>query len=238
MHVVRLRRALFVGALVVLTQGISAHATTNHATTNTTTRIAGLYATGEGGKKGRADLHYELIEAPRCSFSEAYIACQTPWSWVWAPPGSAWISPYKNARHDAPAGDYVYRLTFDLVDGCGNALDPLTASFSSHFAADDAVDIFLNGNLIASSPGCSRVPSYSRLYCFGADSGFVEGLNALDFVVHNRGCRKSPTGLLVTDFCSRGTHLPQPVPEPGTGTILGLGLITMVAARLRSNRAR
>ena len=202
------------------------------------TKIAGLYATGEGGKKGRPDLHYELIESPRCSFAEAFIANQAPWSWAWAPPGSAWISPYKNAKTPAPAGDYVYRLTFDLVDSVGNALDPLTAYISGRFAADDSVKVFLNGNLIASTPGCSWYSGYHHLYSFRADSGFVEGLNALDFEVHNRGCGKSPTGLLVTGFCSKGTPVCKPVPEPGTGTLLGLGLAMLGVRRLRSHHNR
>ena len=78
---------------------------------------------------------------------------------------SSWVS-FTNVSSSAPAGVYVYRLTFDLP--CTNG-----ASINGRFMADDTARIVLNGTPTAATPtsdatkapadGATRAPPAMRL---------------------------------------------------------------------------
>jgi hypothetical protein len=179
------KSALFVGALMFFLQVFSVQATT--------TNIAGLWASGAGGTAGLPDLHYQLMQKPSGAPTSALITSLIPSSWMIAPTGSRWLSPVANANVAAPIGLYVYRLTFNLVDSGGHALDPSTASFTGHFAGDDDVTILFNGHAVSSTADSSS-GDYGHLFSFTVNSGFVAGLNTLDFDVQNvmPGCSTPP----------------------------------------------
>ncbi|MBI2925809.1 MAG: immunoglobulin domain-containing protein, partial [Verrucomicrobia bacterium] len=122
----------------------------------------------------------------------------------WLPngPTSKWIAPQPDqtccgqkvgegtgAGGNEP-GDYVYRISFDLT-----GFDLGTVKISGQWAVDsEGTDIKINGtstgNKIAPFP---PQPSESW-HPFTITSGFVDGVNTLDFVV-NRSSGKYPTGL-------------------------------------------
>jgi hypothetical protein len=125
-------------------------------------------------------------------------------------------------------GIYVYRTTFIL-----GPLIPQTAVLTGLWSTDNAgVDIPING--ISTGFTTSVVQFQTGFASFNITSGFVRGMNALDFVVNNGGAgfdRYSPTGLRVE---ISGTA--DRVPEPSTVALLGIGILGLVGCGWRRGR--
>jgi hypothetical protein len=101
--------------------------------------------------------------------------------------GDKWIGPQSTATlSSAAAGVYRYRTTFDLT-----GFDPTTAYIAGNYYAADQCEIFLNGKSVALSAN----PQFSTSDAFALTSGFIAGVNTLDFVVTNS--QVGPTGLRV-----------------------------------------
>ncbi|MTV36175.1 PEP-CTERM sorting domain-containing protein [Duganella radicis] len=184
--------------------------------------ITGLYNTGLG-QSGSADAHYSLSSAVS---STPIITYDSVWpvdgTWLNNTGVSRWITPTASqaASLDAAAdGIYTYSLSFDL-----SGYNAASAVFAGRVAADNAVAVKLNGAEIGSAVG------FQSWYDFGANSGFVAGVNTLEFVVTNyRLGAGNPTGLRVEFDSSSVTA----VPEPETYAMLlgGLALVGAVARR-------
>ncbi len=191
--------------------------------------IPGLYNTGVDNlgvtlADGAIDPHYLLISSVDSSFpgpdavvvNAGYpIAPNGPW--VANDSQSKWISPRADGGTE-PNGLYTYELTFDLT-----GLDPTNAHITGMASADDAVSVSLNGGAAQTLPG-----TYTSYSPFAFDSGFVAGVNTVDFQVAN--LYGYPTGLRVD---IQGTD----VPEPGAYALLG-GLGVTGLGLLRRRRSR
>jgi hypothetical protein len=70
-------------------------------------------------------------------------------------------------------------------------MDPANAVLSGQCAADDSAVVELNGKVIGS---CATFTAWSP---FATSTGFVSGVNTLNFVVTNLGSTATPTGLRV-----------------------------------------
>ncbi len=178
---------------------------------------------------GAIDPHYTLVSSPDPGFPgpNAFVAQQGGWVWGYWVPDSAtskWISPATNpsATQYPLTGNYVYQTTFDLT-----GLDPSTAQISGIWTTDNAgVDIILNGTSLGyTTPDAAFAHFDGTHYAFTILSGFVDGENILQFVVHNDGTPRSPTGLRVE---LSGSADPE-VPEPATLALAGLGLLAGAA---------
>lgn len=128
---------------------------------------------------------------------------------------------YDNARldwiADTPSGShggvgnwtfFVFRQTFDLT-----GYDAATARLTIRWAADDSGEIgadrgswipafTLNGGSFVNYPGSTpdhRIPTYSYCDWFTVSSGFVAGLNTIDFYVEGNG-QTDGFGLQVQSF--------------------------------------
>jgi hypothetical protein len=128
---------------------------------------------------------------------------------------------YDNARldwiADTPSGShggvgnwtfFVFRQTFDLT-----GYDAATARLTIRWAADDSGEIgadrgswipaySLNGGSFVNYPGSTpehRIPTYSYCDWFTVSSGFVAGLNTIDFYVEGNG-QTDGFGLQVQSF--------------------------------------
>ncbi|MBX7044281.1 MAG: hypothetical protein K1X86_00465 [Ignavibacteria bacterium] len=160
--------------------------------------IAGLYNTGMDDYNnlladGETDSHYQLIQSSDSKFpgpaSKVILSNEFPIG-NWFPNGdkSKWISPRTDAGKWNEAGVYIYRIYFDLTGH-----DLKSTIIKGGWSTDnDGVDILINGQ----STGY-KTPYEAfgwGLFPFEIKSGFVEGINTLDFVVNNGF---APTGLRV-----------------------------------------
>lgn len=201
--------------------------------------IPGLFDTGldAGGNPlpdGSVDPHYSLIQAPPdlglgpgafVALSDRYPLSNYQ-MWIPNSSSSKWIAPQADQQAfvegNNVAGTYIYQLTFDLT-----GYDPASASISGLWATDNpGQDILINGlsTGITHTDGAQGY-SFQFFSSFTITSGFVAGLNNLDFVVYNTplppdipGWYSNPTGLRVE---LSGTV--DPVPEPPSLTLLALG---------------
>jgi hypothetical protein len=134
---------------------------------------------------------------------------------------SAWIGPNNDTSLNGPTGLYDYQTTFDLT-----GLDPLSAFLTGQWAADnEGVDILINGVSTANTAG-----GFTAWSPFTISSGFVSGVNTLDFLVNNDG---GPTGLRV-ELSGTADSL-SGVPEPASFMMIGLGLVGL---GVRAGRVR
>jgi uncharacterized protein (TIGR03437 family) len=143
---------------------------------------------------GSIDSHYALIGSADSLFPGPNALVGIPgFNWITnaASPVSKWISPRADGGNNS-VGNYTYRTTFDLT-----GLNPATALITGRYAVDNSGLIKLNDNQV--QPAVSD-PGFLNWNAFTINSGFVAGVNTLDFVVTNTdcgSCSSNPTGLRV-----------------------------------------
>ena len=187
---------------------------------------------GTGVTDGSIDPHYVITASTDPGIpanAPAYVDVSRAGDW--APPiyGTDWINPSRTGSGGENFGvySYTYTTTFDLT-----GFDPVTASVTGIFEADDTVTLFLNGYQV--SP--SNIGTYTRFTPFSVGSNysslFTGGVNALSFVVENGG--NYATGL---DAAVTGTA-ESFVPEPGTFAMITLAGLVFTGLGCRYGRDR
>jgi hypothetical protein len=186
----------------------------------TTLYNTGVDATGTPlvGGNGVTDPHYTVISGPGPNIypvsavtyfvNSVYLPDQ--------PAGtngnSRWISVNASGSN-APSGTYVFETTFSLT-----GFDSTTASITGRFAVDNHITATsLNGNTIAGATA-NGFTAYTN-FSIPTGSGFVAGLNRLDFTVLDDG---APMALRVDALVGNATST---IPEPATMSLLGFGLL-------------
>jgi hypothetical protein len=181
--------------------------------------ITGLFNTGVDDSNQvlgatAIDSHYRIIASSDSNGPNAYVTTDGNYPFgYWMPnnTSSKWIAPTK----DTNAGyEFTYRTTFDLT-----GFNPTTALINGYGGTDDLGAIYLNGKYVCNING------FGSLTPFAISSGFVSGLNNLDFVVTNSG--GGPTGLRV-EFA---TATASPVPLPSALYLLAPGLLGLIGIK-------
>src|SRR5439155_4775912 len=171
--------------------------------------IPGLFNTGTDANKalladGAVDSHFKLIASADSSYPgpDTFVLLEgAPISpagtWAANGPDSRWIAPVANQDVTSDGGNlsgfYTYRITFDL-----SGLDPATTQMSGKWAVNGAMpDVILNGKSTGLQIGPFEPDRLLRP--FAINSGFISGVNTLDFVVTATGTagELSATGLRV-----------------------------------------
>ncbi len=199
--------------------------------------ISGLFNTGVDASGnvlaiGQADSHYVLSGVA----SGARVVARNP-IWAYAPAGSAWIgcAVVNDPLHLDPVGDYYYKLSMTLdLSGVATSGLQLTGSW----ATDNSAEIWLNGTHTGFSKG---ELGFYNLDSFSIGTGFVEGLNTLEFRVNNAGLfngqiQPNPSGLLVAGLHMNIPSGADPIAVPDlqhTATILGATFLTLLFLRYR-----
>ncbi len=193
------------------------------------TPIASLFNTGVDGAKialpaGSVDAHYKLIysDDPGSPVPTSHVSASIPASWIGNTGSSHWIQPGSAATGQstpstAPAGTYMYELTFDL----GGA-SPTAVSITGNWAAADVGLIELNGTFVAGTLNPSG-PGVLTPFTIPTGSGFVAGSNRLDFVVISSGAAQP--GIQVTF-----------TPEPSTAALVVLAIASLLCRRAWTRR--
>jgi len=126
-----------------------------------------------------------------------------------------------SAAGGSSAGDYVFHTTFDLT-----GFNPASANISGQCMVDNlATNVSLNGTTVLTQGTiCS---SYTNFHAWNILTGFVSGVNTLDFTVHDDG---APVGFRA-EVTGTATAAVGAVPEPGTLLISAAGLLLLFCGR-------
>lgn len=187
--------------------------------------VPGVYGTGVASPgvliaEGAVDPHYAIISGP--AIGDSYVVNSASMSPYWIPngPTSSWVS-FTPSSASTSIGVFVYRTTFDLTGYL-----PSTAVLSGLWNTDNnGISISLNGTTFTFTTdyeSFSQPPSP-----FTISSGFLPGLNTLDFTLFDEGVK---TGLRVD-----GLEVKAVVPEPSTYALL---LVSGAGALWWSGRKR
>ncbi|MFT5413535.1 MAG: hypothetical protein ACI9NC_006290, partial [Verrucomicrobiales bacterium] len=163
-------------------------------------RVPGLFNSGVDASgvalfDDEIDPHYTLVVNPNGGGTDALAMGALPGAWVANSANSRWIGPTPDTN--GAQGLYTFRTTFDLL-----GFDPATAVIFGRWTSDNAgVEVRLNGV----PTGITGTGEFTNLFEFEINSGFVAGINTLEFDINNAGEAANPIGLRIEDLQVLGT---------------------------------
>ena len=169
----------------------SAQFTLSVASSTSGNPVSSLYSSGQNVTNGR-DNSYQIVADTTGELvgpATAFLVTALAGGWTGIP-GAAWIGPsadQSNATRNPCCANTSddYQATFTVSGNPSNVTLNLT------LAADDYVDVLLNGNSVFTHPSTAM---WGTPVTLSIRSGFISGTNTLEFLVTNGG---GPTGLIV-----------------------------------------
>ena len=188
-------------SLTGLSAGIALLALPSNAAIISDLFPTGVDSSGTPLGDGVSDPHYFILETTSSGvvinenkIHDAWVSHSSNSNWIW-----------QEATGEPAGVTRTFRTTFDLT-----GLDPNTASISGKWAVDNrGSDILVNGISTGQTTGQTNF-GYTELTTFNINSGFVDGLNTLDFVARDVGLR---AGFLVDSISGNADAIPQSAPE-------------------------
>lgn len=186
--------------------------------------IPGLFNTGTdasnvalAGGNGVTDPHYLVLSSNIAGVTTG-VQAVTYFNGAYVPndADSRWIS--HSANGSPGNGTTTFRLTFSLA-----GLNPATASISGTWGTDNAGVILLNGV----NTGIPTI-SFTSLANFTINSGFIAGVNTLDFAITDFG---PPLALRVDNLVGEADPSVVGTPAPAMLGLFGMGLIGLALRR-------
>jgi hypothetical protein len=173
------------------------------------------------GGNGTVDGHYTIFSTtdPTATLGASAVTYNFPYPI--AETTSRWLA---TTASGGGGGVTTFRQSFDLT-----GFDPATASITGQAAADNSMRIFLNGNLVVANASSS----FSTFTPWMISSGFVAGVNTLDFELTDRGV---PGAFNINNLVGTAERqVVGAVPEPATWAMMILGF-GAIGASMRRRR--
>ncbi|MEX2553072.1 MAG: SdrD B-like domain-containing protein [Actinomycetota bacterium] len=128
---------------------------------------------------GAVDPHYAMVVSADPNFPgpDARVVNSTGYpmgSWILNDANSKWIAPRQDAGNANASGEYIYEKTFTLPAGT------VSANISGRWLTDNRAELRLNG---VPTGDTKPANGFSMWTNFNITSGFVPGVNTLEFVV-------------------------------------------------------
>ena len=196
--------------------------------------IGGLFNTGTDssnnalpGGDGVTDPHYLIASSTSPGFAGGQAVTFTHPAYALNDANSRWISI--SSTGTPGSNTTLYRLTFDLT-----GFDPFTAVITGDWGVDNDGSILLNGVATGNVLTGGTTANFSVLHAFSINSGFVAGINFLDFSVTDLG---APTALRVDNLSGTARQVNSAIPEPATWLmmLLGFGAVGFAVRRQRAS---
>jgi hypothetical protein len=197
------------GIYAVRVSNFAGTATSADATLSVLEAISGLFNTGVDSSgvslpSGTVDPHWRITLSADSGFPgpDALVLNDSGFPippWLANDEFSKWIAPQADQSVGNLEGDYNYRTTFDVT-----GFDPASVRVTGEWATDNTgTDIVINGT----STGQRNDGQFVVWTPFQINSGFVAGVNTLDFKVNNAPTAVNPTGFRVRNIRALGARV-------------------------------
>jgi hypothetical protein len=190
----------------------------------------GVDALGNPLPNGVSDPHYTAYDftvfgTPGALIGQAETISNGYQTYYAQNPTSRWIWANQTGNFDGAHYNTLFRTTFDLT-----GYDLTTVAINVSMAADNLVGaVYMNGSNLGQS-----YTGFFSFYSFNITSGFVNGINTLDFYAQDQG----PPAAFNAYYSSQGRLLPPTTttPEPASIVLVASGLLGVFGvARRRRN---
>ena len=211
---------LFVPVILLATAATAANAAPIPGLFNTGTDASNVALVGGNGV---TDPHYSVLSSTIAGITTGVqaVTYYTP-AYIANDANSRWISHSSNGNPGS--GTTTFRLSFDLT-----GFNPATAQITGRWGVDNLGVIFLNGVNTGVSLPVFTAANFQNLTSFSINTGFVSGINTLDFAIEDLG---QPLAFRVDDLAGTADpRNPDPMPAPAALALFGLGLVGIALRR-------